>query len=125
MSDPHTPEDVELAEHALTKALFRMQVILNIHDEEFARILSITEAHMVRIRNGMHPLRYGSHTFHIAIRLMYLWEQLMQVSAGDTNTVRSWLTSRNTGLGDIPLNVMHTYAGLEHVIDYLRSRGTL
>lgn len=74
------------------------------------------------MRHGGAALTPGSASFHLSASFVRMFTILDAMTAGDEAAAKAWLANRNDVLGDAPINLIQTAAGLAEVVRYLDSR---
>jgi hypothetical protein len=77
------------------------------------------------MRKGHYVLDPGHKSFELALLFVRLYRSLDAMVAGDDAVAAAWLTSRNTALNGVPLEMIQSVSGLINVITYLDSRRAL
>ena len=103
----------------LTKAALRAAERLEIPQKALSRILGLSEASVSRMRAGTFLLSPGDKSFELAVLFVRLFRALDAMVGGDEVVARAWLRNPSTTLADVPLVLMHSVAGLVHVVAYL------
>jgi uncharacterized protein (DUF2384 family) len=115
-----TVQPVALSEGAVvTKAVLRASDRLQVPQKALSRIIGISEASVSRMRAGTYALAPGDKPFELAVLFVRLFRALDAVAGGDELVARKWLRNPNVALGDSPLTLIQTIAGLVHVVAYL------
>jgi hypothetical protein len=106
----------------VTNAALRAAARLDIPQKVLSRILGVSEATVSRMRNGGHALAPGDKPFELALLFVRLFRALDATTGGDEQVARAWLRNRNLALGDVPLLMIQSVAGLANVLAYLDAR---
>jgi len=96
-------------EAILSKAALRAAAALGISNKEFAAIVGVSPA-------------YGSKPAELATHFIRSYRSLDAIVGGEGDTARIWVRMHNTALGDVPVHLMKTIAGLLDVEAYLDQR---
>jgi hypothetical protein len=107
---------------AVTKAALRAAGRLAIRSNALARIIGVSEPTLTRMKKGGYLLEPGQKPFELALLFIRLYRSLDAIVGGDEAVAQSWLKNRNTVLGDAPLALIQSVAGLANVIQYLDAR---
>ena len=103
----------------LTKAALRAAARLQVPQSALSRIIGVSEATVSRMRAGTHVLTPGDKPFELAVLFVRLFRALDATVSGDEAVARAWLRNPNRALGDVPLTLIQSVAGLVHVVAYL------
>lgn len=106
----------------LTRAVIRAADKLGLKSKTLSTMLGVSEATVSRMKRGNHVLESGTKPFELAVLVVRLYRSLDGIAGGDEKTVRAWMERPNTVLGDNPVNMVQTIAGLTDVIAYLDAR---
>lgn len=106
----------------VTKAVLRAAALLDLPNKVLAKTLGLSEATVSRMKRDGYSLQRGQKPFELAVLLIRLYRSLDAIVGGDESTARRWLRSENKVLGEKPIDLMQTIAGLLNVIEYLDSR---
>lgn len=109
----------------VTKAVLRAAGLLGIPNKALARIVGLSEASVSRMGSGAYVLTPGDKPFELAVFFVRFYRGLDALVHGDDSVARAWLASPNTALGDAPLTLIQSVAGLVHVVAYLDARRAL
>ncbi|MEO8560011.1 MAG: MbcA/ParS/Xre antitoxin family protein [Rhodospirillales bacterium] len=104
------------------KAALRAASQLKLTNKVFANVVGLSEATVSRLRAGEYQLQPKQKPFELALLLVRLYRSLDAIVGGDDAVAASWLTNRNTLLGEPPLHLIQTVPGLMNVIQYLDAR---
>ena len=109
------------ANRVLTKAVVRAGERLGLSQRELAGILGVSPATLSRVARPTDPrlLAAESKEAELAVQLLRVYRSLDALLGGDTEKARLWLHAPNHHLGGTPAELVHTVAGLMHVIEYL------
>jgi uncharacterized protein (DUF2384 family) len=109
----------------VTKAALRAAGLLGISNKALARIVGVSEASVSRMGAGTYSLRPDEKPFELAVLFVRFYRALDAIVHGDDEVARAWLRNPNAALGDTPLTVIQSLAGLVHVVAYLDARRAL
>jgi len=109
----------------LTKAVLRAAERLALSNRALAPVLGLSEATMSRMSSGAYVLDPDSKPFELAVLFVRLFRSLDAIAGGDPEVARAWLHNDNTALGDKPMALMASVAGLVNVVAYLDTRRAL
>jgi uncharacterized protein (DUF2384 family) len=123
---PRTAVRPAISEGAVvTKAALRAAGLLGISNKALARIVGVSEASVSRMGAGTYSLRPDEKPFELAVLFVRFYRALDAIVHGDDEVARAWLRNPNAALGDTPLTVIQSLAGLVHVVAYLDARRAL
>jgi len=123
---PRTAVRPAITEGAVvTKAALRAAGLLGISNKALARIVGVSEASVSRMGAGTYSLRPDEKPFELAVLFVRFYRALDAIVHGDDEVARAWLRNPNAALGDTPLTVIQSLAGLVHVVAYLDARRAL
>lgn len=103
----------------LTKAAVRAAARLQVPQSALSRIIGVSEATVSRMRAGTYVLTPGEKPFELAVLFVRLFRALDATVSGDETVARAWLRNPNSALGETPLTLIQSVAGLVHVVAYL------
>jgi uncharacterized protein (DUF2384 family) len=103
----------------LTKAAVRAATRLQVPQSALSRIIGVSEATVSRMRGGTHVLTPGEKPFELAVLFVRLFRALDATVSGDEGVARAWLRNPNRALGETPLTLIQSVAGLVNVVAYL------
>jgi uncharacterized protein (DUF2384 family) len=103
----------------VTKAVVRAAQQLQVPQRALSRIIGLSEASVSRMASGAFELTPGEKPFELAVLFVRLFRSLDAMVGGDEPTARAWLREPNLALGDVPLVMIQSVAGLVHVVAYL------
>ena len=106
----------------VAKALVRGADKLRVSNRALARIIGVSEASVSRLKKGDYPLDANQKPFQLAVLFVRLYRSLDALAGGDDGVSATWLSSPNTALDGIPLELVQSVSGLVNVIDYLDAR---
>ena len=123
---PHTAvQPAPLEGPVVTKAALRAAAQLAVPNKALARIVGVSEATVSRMGSGAYTLAPRDKAFELALLFVRVYRALDALVDGDETAARSWLRSPNLALGDTPLALMQSVAGLVHTLAYLDARRAL
>ncbi|MEZ5964894.1 MAG: antitoxin Xre-like helix-turn-helix domain-containing protein [Planctomycetota bacterium] len=102
----------------LARAVLRAADQLGVRQAQLARILGVSEATVSRLAAGR-SLSPDSKAGELALLFVRVFRSLDALFGGATEQGRSWLASENAHLGDVPVRMLESAAGLVAVVDYL------
>lgn len=108
-----------------TKAALRAADRLELSHRLLARIIGVSEATVSRMRAGTYTLSPGDKSFDLALLFVRLYRALDAIVGGDEAVAAAWLRNENQALGQPPLTLIQSVAGLVHVLHYLDARRAL
>jgi uncharacterized protein (DUF2384 family) len=108
-----------------TKAVLKAADRLGLSNRALARIIGISDASVSRMRGGTYTLPGDDKPFELALLFVRAYRALDAIVGGDDAAAAAWLRSPNAALGDTPLALVQTVAGLMHVVAYLDARRAL
>jgi hypothetical protein len=108
-----------------TKAVLRAAGRLGLSHKLLGAIIGVSEATISRMGSGSYTLVSGDKPFELAVLLIRLFRSLDAITDGDEAVARSWLRAENRSLGQPPLALIQTVAGLVHVVGYVDTRRAL
>jgi hypothetical protein len=111
------PASTEAA--VVTKAVLRAAAELQVPQRALGRIIGLSEASVSRMSAGAYELTPGDKPFELAVLFIRLFRGLDAMVGGDDVVARRWLREPNVALGDVPLTLIQSIAGLVHVVAYL------
>lgn len=106
----------------VTKAAVRAADLLGLSNKVLANVLGVSEATVSRMKRDGYVLRQGQKSFELAVLFLRLYRSVDAIVGGDDAIAGSWLRNENTVLGEKPILLMQSIAGLLHVIAYLDAR---
>jgi hypothetical protein len=109
----------------VTKAVLRAADRLDVSNKVLARVLGLSEATVSRMGSGGYVLAPDDKAFELAVLFLRLFRSLDAIVSGDEAAARAWLTHENAALGDRPLVLIQSLAGLVNVVAYLDARRAL
>ena len=114
------------AGQTLSKAVIRAADLLKLPQTVLADVLGVSEATASRLVTGQYLLK-PTHKREWEFALLFVrFFRALDAILGHGEQARLWLNGPNTALGDRPINLLRTAAGLVHVVDYLDAyRGRL
>ena len=107
---------------AVTKATLRAAEKLGLTNRALAAVIGLSEPSISRMKKGTFALERGAKSFELGVLFVRLYRSLDAIVSGDEKVARAWLLNDNLALGDKPLNLIQSVAGLMHVIQYLDAR---
>lgn len=109
----------------VTKAAARAAERLGVKSSALSRIVGLSEPTVSRMRKGHYVLDPRHKSFELALLFVRLYRSLDALVSGDDAAAAAWLTSRNTALNGVPVEMIQSVSGLINVISYLDSRRAL
>lgn len=106
----------------VAKAALRAADEIGVPAKTLAKSLGVSETTVSRWRNDGAPIKTESKEFELAVMFIRLFRSLDAIAGGDRDTAKSWMVGHNTVLGDKPIELIQTIAGLFNVVAYLDSR---
>ncbi len=106
-------------QQVLTKALVSAADIMELRQVTLAKTLGVSEASVSRMKTGSYLLKAASKEWELAALLVRLFRSLDAIMAGDERSLRSWLQSYNTALGESPISLITSVTGLAKTVDYV------
>lgn len=105
----------------LSAAFCRCVKSMGLTETNVGRLLNVQANVALRVREGLFQLRRSEEDrWNRAALLVQLYSALWKVFSDDAE-IKRWLSLYNTSIGDNPLAWIETSAGLEKLIDYVRS----
>lgn len=98
---------------------------LGVSNKTLAGIVGLSEATISRMGNGTYELTPGDKAFELALLFVRLFRSLDAIVDGDEAVAAAWLRADNRALGQPPLALIQSVAGLVHVLGYLDTRRSL
>ena len=108
-----------------TKAVLRAAERLGLSNKVLAGIVGVSEATVSRMGTGTYQLSPGDKSFELGLLFVRLFRSLDAIVDGDEAVAAAWLRAQNLVLGQTPLALIQTVAGLVHVLGYLDTRRSL
>ena len=106
-------------QQVLTKALVSAADIMELRQVTLAKTLGVSEASVSRMKTGGYLLKAAGKEWELAALLVRLFRSLDAIMAGDERSLRSWLQSYNTALGESPINLITSVTGLAKTVNYV------
>ena len=108
------------ADEVLCKALFNAQHHLGLDQTALGAILGKDRTTVSRLekRGSVDP---ESKDGELSILFITIYRALFALMGGDYANMRHWITTENRHLSGIPLELMHSIAGLVRVSQYLNA----
>lgn len=106
----------------LSKAVARAATFLDLSNKVLAHTLGISEASVSRLRNGTYVVSRDTKSFELAQLFVRLFRSLDSITGGDDGASRSWMRTRNTALGETPIDMIQKVSGLLGALQYVDSR---
>ena len=103
----------------LSRATVRAASLLGIAQVDLADVLGVSPATMSRIASGQKQFEPGSKPWQLAALFVRLFRSLDAIVGSDDDAARAWMRGANSGLGGVPLDLVHDPAGLVRIVDYL------
>ena len=116
------PPSLSLDSTPLAVAAKRAADRLGLDNRVFAATLGASERAVSCLREGRDASASISKAFGRTALFVRMFTALDAITAGDERVARAWLANRNDALGDAPINLIQTAAGLAEVVQYLDSR---
>lgn len=98
---------------------------LGLSHKLLASIIGVSEATVSRMGSSSYALEPGDKPFELAVLFIRLFRSLDAITDGDEAVATAWLRADNRSLGQPPLALIQTVAGLVHVVGYLDTRRAL
>lgn len=98
---------------------------LSVSNKALSTIIGLSEASVSRMGAGTYELAPGDKSFELALLFIRLFRSLDAIVDGDETVASVWLRAKNRALGQPPLDLIQTVAGLTHVLGYLDARRSL
>lgn len=108
-----------------TRAVMRAATRLSVSNKALATIIGLSEASVSRMGAGTYELAPGDKPFELGLLFIRLFRSLDAIVDGDEAVACAWLRAENRALGQPPLALIQTVAGLTHVLGYLDARRSL
>lgn len=108
-----------------TKAVLRAAARLGLSNKLLASVIGVSEATVSRMGAGAFALDPKDKPFELAVLFIRLFRSLDAMTDGDEAVAAAWLRAENRALGQAPLTLIQTVAGLVHVVGYLDTRRAL
>lgn len=108
-----------------TRAVMRAAARLSVSNKALSTIIGLSEASVSRMGAGTYELAPGDKSFELALLFIRLFRSLDAIVDGDETVASVWLRAKNRALGQPPLDLIQTVAGLTHVLGYLDARRSL
>lgn len=103
--------------HVLIKAFANASAQLGVTSESAALILGVSRTTLARhAESDFDP---KSKQGELSLLFVRMFRSLAAISGGDQAFMRHWFTTRNTGLGGVPAELVQTINGLYRSIEYL------
>jgi antitoxin Xre/MbcA/ParS-like protein len=96
--------------------------MLGLDERTLANIFELPESFVLRMRDHGTELPVDRISFERGALFLRMFTLLDAITAGDGSVAKAWLANRNDALGDAPINLIRTAAGLTKVVGYLDSR---
>lgn len=109
-------------DRVLTEAVLKAAGLLDLSDHALEQILQLDAGIIASVRDGQTVFAEGSTAFSRGTSLARLFRSLDALVGGNEDIARQWLRTKNTVLKAIPLELIQSGDGLDHVIVYLDSR---
>ena len=118
----HMPQSLSFDSAPLVVAASRAADRLGLDDRVLAMIIGVLESAVSHLRRGRDAPAPSSTVFERTALFVRMFTALDAITAGDGPVATAWLANRNDALGDAPINLIRTAAGLTKVVRYLDSR---
>lgn len=120
----HSPDSRKVSdEKTLSKAVSNAAHYWQLGNKDLGDILGLSEATVSRLRHEKYTLPQESKSWQLALLFLRVFRGLDAYLGGHRENERAWLTSPNTALRGVPLEVMKQVEGLidtMHYVDYIR-----
>lgn len=103
----------------LTKATLRAAERLGVDDASLACIIGVNAATILGYRHGDRAIALSSPEGRQAVLLTRIFRALDALVGAHGAQCLAWMTSDNTALGDVPLQVIQQPGGLAATLAYL------
>lgn len=122
MSEPGDLQDQHARSAAVTRAVLGAARLLEITSAELKELLDIDEAKSHALHSGDAVLQETeTDSWGRAILFIRMYRSLVTI-VSDDRTAIAWLRGPNLALGDTPIGLIGTRAGLESVVGYLEAQ---
>lgn len=122
MPEPLRSDHAALDKPAVVgKAVVRAAAALGLKNVQLARILGVSAPTISRLTRGDWSLAQQPKAYELAVLLVRLYRSLDSIT-GDDDVSRSWLRSRNTALGERPIDLIASITGLVDTLAYVDAR---
>ena len=111
--------DTPLKGAVVSKAVLRSAERLDVSNRLLGRIIGLSEASISRMARGQFSLEPDDKSYELSLLFIRLFRSLDSIVGGDETTARAWLRNENLLLGDRPIAMIETVAGLVNVLAYL------
>jgi uncharacterized protein (DUF2384 family) len=118
----HTVPDGVREGLVLSKAVARAAGFLDLPNRTVARTIGLSEASVSRLRAGTYVVSPDTKPFELAQLFVRLFRGLDSITGGDDEASRSWMRTRNTVLGEKPIDLIQKVPGLLAALQYVDSR---
>lgn len=105
----------------LAKALARVAESFQLSDAELAQVLKVPLEEVSSFRTGAKPISMDSELANRSASLIRVYAALDSILGGDEDRGRQWLRSSNDAVGGIPMTILKSSEGLNHILAYLES----
>lgn len=109
----------------VTRAALRAANRLGVTSKALAKTIGVSEPTLSRMKKGDYVLETGQKPYELALLFVRLFRSLDAIADGDEAVAASWLRNDNAALGEAPLTLIQSVAGLVNVIAYLDARRAL
>lgn len=118
------PTLIEATQEAaiVTKAVVRVAHLLRLTNACLGEILGISEATSSRLKSGTYQLKSARKEMELAVLLIRLFRGLDAIVGGDEASMRSWMSTTNTALNGMPLDLVKSIIGINNVVAYMDAR---
>lgn len=113
------------ASEFVSDAVLRASVQMGLKGSHLAQIIGTSPATISRMRSGAHFLKRKTKSYELALVLLRLHRSLMIVMREDVDAVKTWMTSYNDELADVPARKILTAHGLVNVLARIEMRATI
>lgn len=105
---------------SLVKATVNTCAHLGLSQGTLAQIIGVSPATISRFADGQNASAMAGKTREHTLLFMRAYRSLNAI-LGNQTYEREWLTTPNSGLNGVPLELMKSTEGLVHVVNYLDS----
>ncbi len=118
MAKPADPRNTPEREAVLAKAVLRAAEQLGLNQAELAVVLGMNRSAVSRLNNTPR-LDPDSKKGELALMVVRCFRALFALMGGNSDHIRHWMRSPNTGTGGTPSEQIQTIQGLYRVQTYL------
>ena len=101
----------------IAKATINAARDLEMANTELARIIGVSPSTVSKMTDGGYSL--SGKSFELAAYFVRIFRSLDAIAGGDRATMVGWMRNANSDLRSMPVQHMHTVAGLVDVMNYL------